>query len=54
MISSSNCSACHDIIAQGSGTGLEKLVGTGLEFEHPAGDVAGLACNLCHNGSNQE
>jgi hypothetical protein len=54
MISSSNCAACHDIIAQGSGTGLEKLVGTGLEFEHPAGDVAGLACNLCHNGSNQE
>ena len=53
-ISASNCSSCHDILTQGSGADLEKLVGTGMEFQHPSGDVSGLACNMCHNGANQE
>jgi len=54
-ISSTNCNACHDIIAQGSGADMEKLVGgNGQPFAHPGGDVEGLACNLCHNGANQE
>ncbi len=53
-IKSSNCNACHDIIAQGNSTELEHLSSTGETFAHPGGDVEGLACNMCHNGANQE
>ncbi|BET65372.1 NapC/NirT family cytochrome c [Opitutales bacterium ASA1] len=54
MIKSSDCNACHLILAQGSGSALERVFASGTTFEHPAGDVGDLSCNLCHNGKNQE
>lgn len=52
MVRSSDCNACHTILAQGSGPGLETLTPAGLEFQHPADDVTGLACAMCHSGGN--
>jgi hypothetical protein len=52
LIKSSDCNACHLILAQGSGPDLERISALGMAFEHPAGDVGDLACNLCHTGAN--
>ena len=52
-ISSTDCNACHLILAQGAGDQLKAVAPAGQAFDHPAGDVSGLACNLCHNGGNQ-
>lgn len=51
-ISASDCNACHLILSQGTGPGLMDLVSEGQEFQHPGGDVSGLACTFCHNGGN--
>ncbi len=48
------CSACHTILAQGSGPDLKTLAPEGLEFAHPMDDVTGWLCNDCHDGKNQE
>jgi nitrate/TMAO reductase-like tetraheme cytochrome c subunit len=48
----SDCNACHAIVAQGkpAETGTGNL--SGLDFDHPAGMIPpGLNCNLCHSGS---
>jgi len=51
-ISASNCSACHTILSQGTGPSLLETSPGGQEFQHPGGDVSGLACTFCHNGGN--
>jgi nitrate/TMAO reductase-like tetraheme cytochrome c subunit len=49
---SSDCNACHTILAQGSGANLEKMSAQGLPFEHPGGEIPeGLKCNDCHTGA---
>ena len=48
------CSACHTILAQGSGDELKMLAPEGVEFAHPGDDVTGWLCNDCHEGKNQE
>jgi nitrate/TMAO reductase-like tetraheme cytochrome c subunit len=49
MIKSSDCNACHTILAQGSGDELNMLSPAGQAFKHPGGEVDG-ACNDCHTG----
>ena len=50
----SECGSCHTLMAQGQGDDLNLLSPEGLEFKHPADDVAGWLCNDCHEGQNQE
>lgn len=52
-VRSSDCNACHTILAQGESLELAGLSPMGATFEHPAGEVGELACNMCHNGANQ-
>lgn len=47
----SNCEQCHTILAQGSGPDLEHLSAGGVKFNHPGGDVEGMACSDCHTGA---
>ena len=47
---SSECNACHIILAQGSGAGLEKLNAKGHPFNHPGGELGDQKCNECHSG----
>ncbi len=52
QIKSSDCSACHVILGQGSGPELDKLDSHGLKFAHPGGDLEpGAKCNDCHDGT---
>jgi len=54
-VRSSDCNSCHTILSQGSGAQLELLSATGLEFEHPDGDLdPDLTCSDCHNGGIQK
>lgn len=54
-VRSSDCNSCHTILSQGSGSQLELLSATGLEFEHPDGDLdPDLTCSDCHNGGIQK
>jgi nitrate/TMAO reductase-like tetraheme cytochrome c subunit len=46
----SDCKQCHIILAQGNGAKLEQLQAEGVAFQHPGGDVTGMACNDCHTG----
>ncbi|MGH7972287.1 MAG: cytochrome c3 family protein [Limisphaerales bacterium] len=46
----SDCKQCHVILAQGNGAQLEQLQAEGVRFQHPGGDVEGMACNDCHTG----
>jgi nitrate/TMAO reductase-like tetraheme cytochrome c subunit len=53
-IKSSDCSACHTLLAQGRGEQLLQLAPRGLEFKHPGGDLdSDLLCSDCHNGGIQ-
>ncbi len=53
-VRSSDCNACHTILAQGSAADLVKLAPEGLKFNHPGGDYdSDLTCSDCHNGANQ-
>ncbi len=53
-IRSSDCTACHTILAQGRGEDLLRLTPAGAKFQHPGGDYdSDLACSDCHNGANQ-
>jgi nitrate/TMAO reductase-like tetraheme cytochrome c subunit len=53
-IRSSDCNACHSILAQGRGEDLLKLTPQGTIFKHPGGDYdSDLTCSDCHNGGNQ-
>jgi nitrate/TMAO reductase-like tetraheme cytochrome c subunit len=53
-IRSSDCTACHTILAQGRGEDLLKLTPQGTKFQHPGGDYdPDLTCSDCHNGGNQ-
>jgi nitrate/TMAO reductase-like tetraheme cytochrome c subunit len=51
MIKANDCSACHLIVAQGSGAQLNQLSAQGQKFAHPldAYDPA-FQCTDCHNG----
>jgi hypothetical protein len=49
---SHDCNTCHIIIAQGPGLEPEKMSATGLEFDHPGGDIGKeLLCGNCHGGT---
>lgn len=51
VLSMSNCSQCHDILAQGSTEEeLNRIHPAGAPFEHPMLDVSGMACHECHDG----
>jgi NapC/NirT cytochrome c family, N-terminal region len=48
-----DCQACHEIIAQGTGTAPSTLAAGGLPFKHPV-DIGGMwqqsNCSVCHDG----
>jgi hypothetical protein len=50
----SECNACHTIIAQGPGSKPETISAAGLEFKHPV-DIGDswktTACSDCHTGA---
>jgi nitrate/TMAO reductase-like tetraheme cytochrome c subunit len=48
-IKANDCTACHTILAQGTGPELLKLMPEGQKFRHPGDEVDG-ACNDCHTG----
>lgn len=48
-VKANECSACHIILAQGSGKELEQLSAHGQEFKHPGGDYD-ISCTDCHKG----
>jgi len=51
-IKASDCNTCHTILAQGSGEQLNQLAPSGLEFEHPGGEIdSSQLCNECHDGT---
>ncbi len=53
-IRSSDCNACHTLLAQGRGEDLLKLMPQGTKFQHPGGDLdPDTTCTDCHNGANQ-
>lgn len=53
-IRSSDCNACHTILAQGSGDELSRIAPQGITFKHPGGDLdPDLTCSDCHNGGIQ-
>jgi nitrate/TMAO reductase-like tetraheme cytochrome c subunit len=45
-----DCRQCHIILAQGNGAQLDQLHAEGAAFNHPAGDIEGMACSDCHTG----
>ncbi len=54
-VRSSDCTSCHTIIAQGTGSALETMSAKGLKFAHPGGDLdPSLSCSDCHNGGIQK
>jgi nitrate/TMAO reductase-like tetraheme cytochrome c subunit len=48
-IASSDCNACHTILAQGVGDDLRKITPAGQKFNHPGGDYDNN-CADCHSG----
>ena len=50
IIQSSDCNACHTIIAQGRGDELMQLTPQGQKFKHPDGEEVEGGCNDCHTG----
>ena len=53
-VRSSDCTACHTILAQGRGEELTRLAPQGMVFQHPGGDLdPDLLCSDCHNGGLQ-
>lgn len=54
-VRSSDCTSCHTILAQGTGTTLDTLSAKGLKFDHPGGELdPTLTCSDCHNGGIQK
>ena len=54
VIRSSDCTACHTILAQGRGEDLLRPAPDAVKFDHPGGAYdSDLSCNDCHNGGNQ-
>ena len=53
---SADCTSCHTIIAQGSGTDVKTLSAQGFEFQHPSEELGdawkGQKCSDCHNGAS--
>jgi len=49
LIKANDCNACHTILAQGAGDGLNQLTPGGQQFKHPGGDYD-LSCSDCHTG----
>jgi nitrate/TMAO reductase-like tetraheme cytochrome c subunit len=50
-IKANDCSACHVILAQGSGEELNQLDAHGREFKHPGDPLdKGSLCHDCHTG----
>ena len=47
-IKANDCTACHIILAQGSGKDLERFNPAGNEFAHPGGDIGDAKCVECH------
>ena len=53
-VRSSDCTACHTILAQGRAEELTKIAPQGMEFRHPGGELdPELLCSDCHNGGIQ-
>ena len=53
-VRSSDCTACHTILAQGRGEDLDRIAPQGMEFKHPGGELdPDLTCSDCHNGGIQ-
>jgi nitrate/TMAO reductase-like tetraheme cytochrome c subunit len=54
-VRSSDCTACHSLLAQGRGEELSRVAPQGVEFKHPGGDLdPDTLCSDCHNGSIQK
>ncbi len=54
-VRSSDCNACHTILAQGKAAEFELLNAKGLKFAHPGGALdPDLTCSDCHNGGVQQ
>ena len=54
-VRASDCTSCHTILAQGTGTELETLSAKGMDFAHPDGELdEELTCTDCHNGGIQK
>lgn len=51
-IKANDCTACHVILAQGSGEQLNVLNAQGHAFAHPGGDIGDLKCHECHTGGH--
>ena len=53
-VRSSDCTACHNILAQGRGEELTAVTPAGQAFRHPGGELdPDLLCSDCHNGGIQ-
>jgi nitrate/TMAO reductase-like tetraheme cytochrome c subunit len=53
-VRSSDCNACHTLLAQGSGDELLQVAPQGMKFKHPGGETdPDLTCSDCHNGGIQ-
>ncbi len=51
---SNTCASCHTIIAQGKDSEQNAVSLTGLEFDHPGGEIPeGTLCSECHTGAPQ-
>ena len=51
MIKANDCTACHIILAQGTGPELLNLKAQGQKFIHPGDEIPdGYLCSDCHNG----
>ena len=53
-VRSSDCTACHTILAQGRAEDLTRIAPQGMAFKHPGGELdPELTCSDCHNGGIQ-
>lgn len=51
MVKASDCTSCHLILAQGSGTELEKHNPQGVTFFHIDSEYTEFSCAECHTGA---
>jgi nitrate/TMAO reductase-like tetraheme cytochrome c subunit len=51
MIAATDCNSCHTILAQGSGSDLDKLSPKGHTFFHIDAPNEDFSCAECHNGA---
>jgi nitrate/TMAO reductase-like tetraheme cytochrome c subunit len=54
MNASTDCKACHIILAQGKGEELEKLNASGFDFVHIDSEYSDFSCAECHTGGPQK